>query len=257
MCATILPPPKRTERINMMSKDSQPKYEGKAKQLFEASEPGHYIMRFKDAATAFNNKKKATIEGKGLLNQQISATIFEYLRDHGVKSHYVKTLGDREMLVKAVDIVPIEVVVRNIAAGSLCKRLGIKPKKELKPPLVEFFLKDDDLDDPLLNDDHIYMMGLAEPKDLAEFRRLALEVNVLLQEFFKKLGIILVDYKLEFGKDKDGNILLADEVTPDGCRLWDAKTLEILDKDRFRQGLGGLIEAYEDIWNRIQKKGNA
>ena len=240
-----------------MSKDSQPKYEGKAKQLFEASEPGHYVMRFKDAATAFNNKKKATIDRKGLVNQQISATIFEYLGDHGIKSHYVKTLGDREMLVKAVKIVPVEVVVRNIAAGSICKRLGIEPKKNISPPLVEFFYKSDELDDPLITDDHIRMMNLATPQDLVQFRKLALEINKLLQKFFKKLGIVLVDFKVEFGKDKAGNILLADEITPDGCRLWDAKTMEILDKDRFRQGLGGLIEAYENIWSRIQKKGNA
>ncbi len=237
----------------MQQSSVKPIYEGKAKQLFPGPESGQYIMRFKDSATAFNAKKKAEIENKGALNLRISSKIFEYLQKNGVESHYVRTINEREMVVKAVQIIPIEVVVRNIAAGSLCKRLGIQEKIEISPALVEFFFKSDPLDDPILTDDHIRIMKLATPDELTELRRLALKVNDLLQSFFKSLDIILVDFKVEFGRDKDGKILLADEVTPDGCRLWDAKTLDILDKDRFRKDLGGLAQAYEKVLSRIEQ----
>jgi phosphoribosylaminoimidazole-succinocarboxamide synthase len=236
----------------MTENRSNPIYEGKAKQLFPGPESGQYIMRFKDSATAFNNKKKAEIEKKGLLNLRISTKIFEYLAGKGVESHFIRTLNEREMLVKSVKIIPVEVVVRNIAAGSLCKRLGVTEKKPIDPPLVEFFLKNDELDDPLLTDDHVRLLDLASTDDVRELKKQALRVNELLRDFFKKLGIILVDFKIEFGRDSRGKILLADEITPDGCRLWDAKTMDILDKDRFRKDLGGLAEAYEEILRRIE-----
>ncbi|HLG19615.1 MAG TPA: phosphoribosylaminoimidazolesuccinocarboxamide synthase [Bdellovibrionota bacterium] len=236
-----------------MAKEQRPLYEGKAKQLFTGPEKGHYVMRFKDSATAFNNKKKAEIERKGLLNLKISAKMFEYLREHGVDSHFVRTINEREMLVKAVTIVPLEVVVRNIAAGSLCKRLGVAEKTKIDPPLVEFFYKSDPLDDPLLTEDHIRMLKIATDREVAELKMKALQVNDLLRKYFEKLGILLVDFKIEFGRDNQGSLLLADEITPDGCRLWDAKTMEILDKDRFRKDLGGLVEAYDLVWDRMQK----
>lgn len=233
--------------------DMKPLYEGKAKQIFPADEPDHYVMRFKDAASAFDGIKKATIEQKGALNQKISARIFSYLRDHGVESHFVRSINERDMMVRAVEILLVEVVVRNIAAGSLCKRLGIEEKKKIEPPLVEFFYKSDPLHDPLITEDHIQMMKLAKPEEVAFMRKRALRVNELLQKYFHELGIVLVDFKLEFGRDSQGKLLLADEITPDGCRLWDAKTMKILDKDRFRKDLGGLTHAYQDVLDRIEK----
>ncbi|MFH1262394.1 MAG: phosphoribosylaminoimidazolesuccinocarboxamide synthase [Pseudomonadota bacterium] len=227
-------------------------YEGKAKQLYPGPEPGQYIMHFKDSATAFNAKKRAEIEKKGPLNLKICSRIFEYLARNGVESHFIKVLNEREMLVRSVTIVPLEVVVRNITAGSLCKRLGVPEKKPINPPLVEFFLKNDALDDPLLTDDHVRMLGIADDREIAELKKRALQVNSLIGRFFKELGIVLVDFKIEFGRTKEGKLLLADEITPDGCRLWDAKTMEILDKDRFRKDLGGLTEAYEEILRRIE-----
>ncbi len=248
---TILPP--RTE-TGPMTTQKQPIYEGKAKQIFPGPERDQFVMHFKDSATAFNNKKKAEIERKGLLNLKISGRIFEYLAKNGVESHYLKTLNERDMLVRAVKIIPLEVVVRNIAAGSLCKRLGVEEKKPIDPPLVEFFLKSDALDDPLLTEDHIRMLEISTKDEVQELKKRALRVNELLRAFFRDLGIILVDFKIEFGRDARGKLLLADEVSPDGCRLWDAKTMEILDKDRFRKDLGGLAEAYEEIWRRMEGK---
>jgi phosphoribosylaminoimidazole-succinocarboxamide synthase len=232
----------------------KPIYEGKAKQVFPGPQPDQYLIRFKDSATAFNAKKKAEIEGKGVLNHKISSQIFQYLEKNGVKTHYVKSVNDREMVVKAVTIIPLEVVVRNLAAGSLCKRYGIAEKTPIDPPIVEFFYKQDSLDDPLITDEHIRVMKLATPDDLSEIRKKALRINELMRNFFKQLDIILVDFKLEFGRDKMGEILLADEISPDGCRLWDAKTLKVLDKDRFRKDMGGLKEAYEEVFQRM---GNA
>lgn len=237
----------------MLSQEPTPLYEGKAKQLYPGPDADTYLMRFKDSATAFNNKKKAEVAGKGSLNCRISTTIFDFLKAEGIATHHVKTLSDTEMLVKKVAIVPLEVVIRNIAAGSLTKRLGIPEKTEIQPPLVEFFYKMDALDDPLVTTDHIYLMKLATPEELSEIRSLALKINDLLRGYFRKLGIVLVDFKLEFGKDSKGRILLADEITPDGCRLWDAVTMEIMDKDRFRKDMGGFMEAYQVVWDRIQK----
>jgi phosphoribosylaminoimidazole-succinocarboxamide synthase len=227
-------------------------YEGKAKKIFQGPEKNQYVMYFKDDATAFNNLKKATIETKGILNLKIATKIFEYLAKEGVPSHYIKSLNDREMLVKAVKIIPLEVVVRNISAGNLCKRLGLAEKMDLNPPLVEFFYKNDALGDPILTEDHIQLMKLASKDEVANLKSQALKINQLMRSFFDKLGIILVDFKIEFGKDEDGKLILADEISPDCCRLWDSKTLEIMDKDRFRKEMGGLTEAYQDVLGRIE-----
>ncbi len=229
-------------------------YEGKAKKIFQGPEKNQYVMYFKDDATAFNNLKKATIETKGILNLKIATKIFEYLAKEGVPSHYIKSLNEREMLVKAVKIIPLEVVVRNISAGNLCKRLGLPEKMDLNPPLVEFFYKNDALGDPILTEDHIQLMKLATKDEVANLKSQALKINQLMRSFFDKLGIILVDFKIEFGKDEDGKLILADEISPDCCRLWDSKTLEIMDKDRFRKELGGLTEAYQDVLGRIEGK---
>jgi phosphoribosylaminoimidazole-succinocarboxamide synthase len=229
-----------------------PIYEGKAKQLLKGPAPNQYILRFKNSATAFNNKKKAEIEKKGELNQQIAAAIFEYLSKNGVPSHFIKSLSKTEMLVKAVKIIPIEVVIRNVAAGSICKRYGIPEKTKFEPPIVEFFYKKDELDDPLMNEEHVRIMNLASENEVKKIKELGLLINKLLRQYFNRLGILLVDFKLEFGKDEKGNLLLADEITPDGCRLWDVKTMNILDKDRFRKDMGGLAEAYQDVLHRIE-----
>lgn len=227
-------------------------YEGKAKKIFQGPEKNQRVMYFKDDATAFNNLKKATIDTKGILNLKIATHIFNYLGQHGIESHYIKTLSDREMLVKAVEIIPIEVVVRNISAGNLCKRLGLAEKVKIEPTLVEFYYKKDELGDPLLTDDHVLMMKLATSKEIQELKTTALKINQLMSNYFQKLGIILVDFKIEFGKDEKGTIILADEISPDSCRLWDAKTMEIMDKDRFRKDLGGLTEAYQAVLGRME-----
>ena len=227
-------------------------YEGKAKKIFQGPEKNQRVMYFKDDATAFNNLKKASIETKGILNLKIATLVFNYLEKNGIQSHFIKTLNEREMLVKAVTIIPLEVVVRNIAAGNLCKRLGIAEKTKIEPSLVEFYYKKDELGDPILTEDHIQMMNIASTKDIQELKAKALKINQLMIEYFKKLGIILVDFKIEFGKDEKGNILLADEISPDSCRLWDSKTMEIMDKDRFRKDLGGLTEAYTEVLKRME-----
>lgn len=227
-------------------------YEGKAKKIFQGPEKNQRVMYFKDDATAFNNLKKASIDTKGILNLKIATHIFNYLGENGIESHFIKTLSDREMLVKAVTIIPLEVVVRNIAAGNLCKRLGIAEKTKIEPSLVEFYYKKDELGDPILTDDHIQMMKIAVPQDIQILKTTALKINQLMIDYFKKLGIILVDFKIEFGKDEKGNILLADEISPDSCRLWDSKTMEIMDKDLFRKDLGGLTEAYTEVLKRME-----
>lgn len=237
-----------------MTGNSTPLYEGKAKQVFPWSEPGFYRIHFKDSATAFNNKKKAEIAGKGVLNQKISAIVFQYLEQNGIATHFVKSLGDSDMVVKKVSIIPLEVVMRNTAAGSLCKRLGIPEKQELSPPLLEFYYKNDALEDPLLTEDHIRMMRLCDEEELSKMKSQARKINDLMLRFFQDIRIKLVDFKMEFGRGEGGDLLLADEISPDGCRLWDEKTLEIMDKDRFRKDLGGFIEAYEEVYRRLEKK---
>ncbi|MEH6992029.1 phosphoribosylaminoimidazolesuccinocarboxamide synthase [Neobacillus drentensis] len=231
-------------------------YEGKAKRIFRTDDEQTVLIEYKDSATAFNGQKKADITGKGRLNNEITSLLFLKLKENGIPSHFIKRISETEQLVKRVTIIPLEVVVRNIAAGSLSKRLGIEEGKELTKPLVEFYLKNDDLGDPLLTTDHIYELNIATKEELTILKEKALKINTVLSSFFTELGINLIDFKLEFGKDHDGQILLADEISPDTCRLWDKKTNEKLDKDVFRRDLGSLTEAYETVFNRLGGKQN-
>jgi phosphoribosylaminoimidazole-succinocarboxamide synthase len=226
-------------------------YEGKAKRVYETTDPEVVWIEYKDEATAFNGEKKSTITGKGKLNNEISALLFEKLREKGIESHFVKKLSETEQLVKNVQIIPLEVVVRNITAGSLAHRLGMKEGEVLPETIVEFYYKNDDLGDPLLTRDHIRILGLVEETELALLREKGLAVNEVLVPFFKSLNIDLVDFKLEFGIGTDGDVLLADEISPDTCRLWDAETGEKLDKDVFRRDLGNLTETYSKLLERL------
>ncbi|MEK3888374.1 phosphoribosylaminoimidazolesuccinocarboxamide synthase [Bacillus sp. FSL K6-3431] len=229
-------------------------YEGKAKKVFKAAEqPGKLVLSYKNDATAFNGEKKATFIGKGRLNNEISSRIFEYLRQKGMDSHFIKQLNETEQLVKKSEMIPIEVIVRNIAAGSITKRLGKKDRTPFYPPLVELYYKNDDLGDPLINDDHALLLTKINPRELQEMKSKALQINNLLMELFSEVNVILVDFKLEFGKIKD-HIVLSDEISPDTCRLWDKETEDKLDKDVFRQGIGDLIEVYEEILQRLEAK---
>lgn len=228
-------------------------YEGKGKRLYKCEDEDLLISEFKDDLTAFNAEKKGNEAGKGALNCKISTELFRLLEKEGIKTHLVETISDNEQLVKKVEIIPLEVVVRNIATGSLTKRLGIKEGTVLPFALVEFYYKDDELGDPLLNDEHCLLLDLASESELEELKRLGREINVILKSFFLKRDLNLVDFKVEFGKDKAGNILLSDEISPDSCRFWDVKTNEKLDKDVFRQDLGNVKVAYEEVLNRILK----
>jgi len=232
-----------------------PIYEGKAKQLFEGPEPGTLIQHFKDDATAFNNQKKGTIRGKGVINNRISEYTMTHLAEIGVPTHFIRTLNMREQLVRAVEIIPVEVIIRNVSAGSFAQRFGMEEGKLLGIPIIEYCLKNDKLGDPFISEEHIYAFNLAEPVEIEEIRMLTLRVNDFLCGLFTGLGIRLVDLKLEFGRiyDEDGRprIILADEISPDNCRLWDTKTDEKLDKDRFRRDLGGVEEAYQEVARRL------
>jgi len=227
-------------------------YEGKAKQLFTTDNPDLLVQYFKDEATAFDGKKKGIIEEKGVLNNKISSRIFTMLEEKGVKTHFVERLSDREMLVKRLRIIPVEVVIRNIAAGSLCKRLGLEEGMVLKEPTLEFFYKSDPLGDPMINEYHARVFGWATGDELKQMSEAAFRVNKILSEFFSARGIILVDFKLEFGEHK-GEVLLGDEITPDGCRLWDKTTLEKMDKDRFRRDLGKVEDAYREVLRKVME----
>ncbi|MDF2096715.1 phosphoribosylaminoimidazolesuccinocarboxamide synthase [Aquibaculum arenosum] len=229
-------------------------YEGKAKVLFEGPEPGTLVQYFKDDATAFNNQKKGTITGKGVLNNRISEYLMMRLESIGVPTHFVRRLNMREQLVREVEIIPLEVVVRNVAAGSLSKRLGIEEGTALPRSIVEYYLKNDALGDPLVTEEHITCFNWAGPQDLDEMMQMALRVNDFLTGLFLGVGIKLVDFKLEFGRlweEDQMRIVLADEISPDSCRLWDIKTNEKLDKDRFRRDLGKVEEAYQEIARRL------
>jgi phosphoribosylaminoimidazole-succinocarboxamide synthase len=227
-------------------------YEGKAKRLFTTDDPNLLIAEFKDDLTAFNGEKHSQEAGKGALNNKISTELFKLLENAGIPTHFVDQPDDNHMLVKKVDIILIEVVVRNIATGSLSKRLGIEDGTELPFTLVEFYYKRDDLGDPIINDEHCLILDLIKSEaDLEELKRLGREINTILKAFFAKKGLNLVDFKVEFGYDSEGNILLADEISPDSCRFWDMETNEKLDKDRFRQGLGNVKVAYEEVLKRI------
>ncbi|WP_346888540.1 phosphoribosylaminoimidazolesuccinocarboxamide synthase [Clostridium sp. UBA1056] len=226
-------------------------YEGKAKRIFKTEKEDEVLVYYKDDATAFNGEKKASISSKGILNNTISSIIFEMLNEKGIKTHFVKKISDREQICKKVDIIPLEVIVRNIAAGSMAKRYGIEEGTELKTTVLEISYKDDDLGDPLMNDYHAIALDIITSEELDYIYEQASQVNKILTEFFLKQDIKLVDFKLEFGK-LNGEILLADEVSPDTCRLWDLKTGEKLDKDRFRRELGDLVEGYTKVLERIK-----
>jgi len=225
-------------------------YEGKAKKVYCTDDPDRYIVEFKDDATAFNGIKKGTIVDKGIMNNAMSSYLFAMLGEAGIATHFLQRISDREMLVRRVQIIPLEVIVRNIAAGSMSKRLGIAEGTPLADPVVEFSYKDDALGDPLVNEDHIRALGAATEEEVTTLRRLALAVNRLLRDRFCAAGITLVDFKLEFGR-ADGAILLADEISPDTCRLWDSATGEKLDKDLFRRDLGGVEEGYHEALGRL------
>jgi phosphoribosylaminoimidazole-succinocarboxamide synthase len=227
-------------------------YEGKAKIIYATSDPKVIIHFFKDEATAFDGKKKGVIRGKGRVNATLSSLLFKYLEENGVKTHFIKKISENEIVTKKLKMFPLEVIVRNVAAGSLAKRMGYKEGKPLKQTVVEFYYKSDELGDPMLLPDHIFEAGLATPEELAEMREVALEVNEVLKPLFEKAHLILVDFKLEFGRD-NGNILLGDEISPDTCRLWDKESGEKMDKDRFRRDLGNVEEAYEEVLRRLQK----
>ena len=226
-------------------------YEGKAKKVFATNYAGLVIIEYKDDATAFNGEKKGQIDSKGVLNNKISSKLFKVLAKNRIKSHFIAELSEREMLCRKVTIIPLEVIVRNVAAGSFSKRLGIEEGAELETTVFELSYKDDALGDPLINDYHAVAIGAADWHDLKAIYKIAYKVNMVLSNFFMSRGVRLVDFKLEFGKNSNGQILLADEISPDTCRFWDAKTNEKLDKDRFRRDLGGVKEAYEEIYKRI------
>jgi phosphoribosylaminoimidazole-succinocarboxamide synthase len=229
----------------------KPLYEGKAKRIYATDDEQIVLVEYKDSATAYNGQKKADITGKGRLNNEITSLLFLKLKEQGIESHFIERVSETEQLVKKVTIIPLEVVVRNIAAGSLANRLGIEEGRELTNPIVEFYLKNDELGDPLVTIDHILELQVATAQAATILREKALHINTVLSSFFNELGIRLIDFKLEFGTDKDGQILLADEISPDTCRLWDKETNEKLDKDVFRRDLGSLTDAYENILARL------
>ncbi len=226
-------------------------YEGKAKKLYITDDPDVLLQEFKDDATAFNAQKRGTILGKGAINNQISARLFQLLEKEGIKTHFVKLVSDHEMLVKKVQIIPLEVTIRNVVAGGMAKTLGIEEGMLLKKPVFEWHYKSDALEDPLINDDHIFALNLATEQELETIRRLSFKVNATLIVFFKERGLDLVDFKLEFGRFHSGQILLADEISPDTMRLWEEGTKVKLDKDRFRRDLGGVEDAYQEVLRRV------
>ncbi|WP_018306669.1 phosphoribosylaminoimidazolesuccinocarboxamide synthase [Desulfitobacterium hafniense] len=227
-------------------------YEGKAKKVYTTDQKGIYWVEYKDDATAFNGEKKGTIGDKGIVNNRLSALLFEVLEKTGIPTHFIELLNDREMLVRKLEMIPLEVVVRNIAAGSLAKRLGVAEGLKLSRPVVELYYKDDALGDPFVNESHSLAMGWAEEGDLKEIQELGLKINGELQKILDQAGIILVDFKLEFGK-AEGKVYLGDEISPDTCRFWDKETQEKLDKDRFRRDLGKVEEAYAEVYRRVKE----
>ena len=225
-------------------------YEGKAKKVFATDDPDIVIVDYKDDATAFNGLKKGTIAGKGVINNKMSNMMFRIMEQHGIPTHYVEELSDRETAVKKVQIVPLEVIIRNTAAGSFSKRYGVPEGTKLPVTVLEFSYKNDDLGDPLINDYHALAMQLATPEEIETIKKMAFAVNDIMKDFFKTLNIDLIDFKLEFGRFK-GSIILADEISPDTCRFWDMTTGEKLDKDRFRRDMGGVEDAYKEVFARL------
>ncbi|MDD2371192.1 MAG: phosphoribosylaminoimidazolesuccinocarboxamide synthase [Firmicutes bacterium] len=230
-------------------------YEGKAKKVYKTTNPDYYIVSYKDDATAFNGEKKGTIHNKGIVNNLVTNHLMSMLEKKGIKTHFVEELNDRETVVKKVEIVPIEVIVRNIAAGSLSKRLGLEEGTKLNKTVLEYSYKDDDLGDPMINEYHIAALDLATPEELKIIAEYAFRINDLLGEYLKDLNIELIDFKIEFGRTNDGTIILADEISPDTCRFWDSITKEKLDKDRFRRDLDGVEGAYQEVMKRLLGRG--
>lgn len=235
-----------------MSQKGEMLYEGKAKQVFATAQPEEVIVRYKDDATAFNGQKKDQVNRKGELNNEITTLIFEYLNTKGIPTHFISKIDDREQLVKKVSIIPLEVIVRNYVAGSMAQRLGIEEGFKSPVTIFDICYKKDELGDPLINDHHAVCLGAATYEELNEMYALTGKINTILQELFDKMNIILVDFKIELGKTADGKIVLADEISPDTCRLWDKDTMKKLDKDRFRRDLGEVTEAYEEIAKRLK-----
>ena len=231
------------EKLNLIS-------EGKAKSLYETSEESELLMVYRDDTSAFDGKKKEALKGKGEINNKFNAFIMEHLSNNGVETHFLKLVEKNESLVKRLDMLPVECVVRNIATGSLCRRLGVEEGIKFEDPLFEFFLKDDDLGDPLINDNHITAFGWGTEEEIATMKEITFRINHLLCELFKEVGLILVDYKVEYGRS-NGSLILGDEFTPDGCRIWDAETGESLDKDRFRKDLGDVVESYQIVAHKL------
>ena len=229
-------------------------YEGKAKILYEGPEPGTLVVHYKDDATAFNAQKKAVIDGKGVLNQRISEFIFTKLNELGLPTHFIRSLNMREQLVRSVEIIPLEVIVRNVAAGSLAKRLGLEEGQALPRSIIEFCYKNDALGDPMVSEEHITAFGWANPQEIDDIMHMSIRINDFLTGLFLGIGIRLIDFKIEFGRLFDGDmmrVVLADEISPDSCRLWDTKTNDKMDKDRFRRDMGGLVEAYQEVARRL------
>lgn len=226
-------------------------YEGKAKKVYATNDPDLVIVDYKDDATAFNGEKKGTISGKGVVNNRMTNFMFKMLEKEGVPTHLVEEISDRETIVKKVSIVPLEVIVRNVAAGSFSKRMGVEEGRQLLTPILEFSYKNDDLGDPFINDYYALALGLATKEEIDTIAKYAFKVNEFMLNFFKGLNIDLIDFKIEFGKTSDGTIILADEISPDTCRFWDSTTHEKLDKDRFRRDMGGVEEAYQEIMKRL------
>ncbi len=231
------------EKLNLIS-------EGKAKSLYETPKPSELLMVYRDDTSAFDGKKKEALQGKGEINNKFNAFIMEYLASNGVETHFLKLIDGNESLVKRLDMLPVECVVRNIATGSLCRRLGVEEGIKFEDPLFEFFLKDDDLGDPLINDNHITAFGWGTEQEIIEMKEVTFKINHLLCKLFKEVGLILVDYKVEYGRS-ERSLILGDEFTPDGCRIWDAETGESLDKDRFRKDLGDVVESYQIVAHKL------
>lgn len=231
-------------------------YEGKAKQLFQCENNEEIYIHYKNSATAFNGEKKKEFDKKGILNNTITSFIFEYLERNGIETHFIKKVNDTDQICKHVKIIPLEVITRNIVAGSMAKRYGLEEGMKLKKPIFELSYKNDELNDPLINDDHAIALGIVSEEELSFIKKETEKINELLKKFFLKAGLILVDFKIEFGKTSDGKTILSDEISPDTCRLWDVKTRNKLDKDRFRRNLGSVMDAYEEVLRRITSAWN-
>ena len=231
-------------------------YEGKAKQLFQCENNEEIYIHYKNSATAFNGEKKEEFDKKGILNNTITSFIFEYLERNGIETHFIKKVNDTDQICKHVKIIPLEVITRNIVAGSMAKRYGLEEGMKLKKPIFELSYKNDELNDPLINDDHAIALGIVSEEELSFIKKETEKINELLKKFFLKAELILVDFKIEFGKTSDGKIILSDEISPDTCRLWDVKTRNKLDKDRFRRNLGSVMDAYEEVLRRITSAWN-